>query len=115
MTLNGSGIRDISRVLKISTTTVINHIKKDIGYVNVDLLKRKEKANDIHVDIIKAELNELWSFVINKKNQRWLWYAIKHDTGEILAYTFGKRKDSVFLKLRKLLKQFQINMYYSDD
>ena len=28
MTLNGSGIRDISRVLKISTTTVINCIKK---------------------------------------------------------------------------------------
>jgi len=28
MTLNGSGIRDISRVLKISTTTVMNCIKK---------------------------------------------------------------------------------------
>jgi len=44
-----------------------------------------------------------------------LWYAIKHDTCEILAYTFGKRKDSVFLKLKKFLKQFQINMYYSDN
>lgn len=28
MTLNGSGIRDISRVLGISTTTVISEIKK---------------------------------------------------------------------------------------
>ena len=28
MTLNGSGIRDIARVLKVSTTTVISEIKK---------------------------------------------------------------------------------------
>jgi transposase-like protein len=28
MTLNGSGIRDISRVLQISPTTVINELKK---------------------------------------------------------------------------------------
>lgn len=28
MTLNGSGIRDIGRVLKVSTTTVIKEIKK---------------------------------------------------------------------------------------
>lgn len=30
MTLNGSGIRDIGRVLKISTTTVIKEIKKSV-------------------------------------------------------------------------------------
>ena len=45
MTLNGSGIRDISRVLKISTTTVMNCIKKEkyIKYVNINLLKQKGK------------------------------------------------------------------------
>jgi len=31
MTLNGSGIRDIARVLKISTTTVIKEIKKSLS------------------------------------------------------------------------------------
>ena len=31
MTLNGSGIRDIARVLKISTTTVIKEIKKNLA------------------------------------------------------------------------------------
>lgn len=29
MTLNGSGIRDIARVLQISPTTVINELKKN--------------------------------------------------------------------------------------
>lgn len=81
------------------------HKKKEkyIQYVNINLLKKKEKTDTICVDIIKVEVDELWSFVKNKKNQRWLWYAINHDTGEIVAYTFGKRKDTVFLKLKKLL------------
>ena len=89
--------------------------EKNIKYVNINLLKHKEKTDNICVDIIKVEVDELWSFVKNKNNQRWLWYAIHHDTGEILAYTFGKRKDSVFLKLKKLLKAFQIEIYYSDN
>ena len=75
--------------------------EKYIKYVNINWLKQKEKTNSICIDIIKVD--ELWSFVKNKKNQRWLWYAINHDTGEIVAYTFGKRKDTVFLKLKKLL------------
>ena len=79
------------------------------------MLKKKEKTNPICIDIIKVEVDELWSFVKNKRNQRWLWYAINHDTREILAYTFGKRKDTVFLKLKKLLEAFQIETYYSDN
>ena len=57
----------------------------------------------------------MWSFVQNKKNQRWLWLAIDHDTRDIIAYTFGKRKDSVFLEFEILLKPFAINMHYTDN
>jgi transposase-like protein len=32
MSLNGSGIRDIARVLQISPTTVINELKKKLGW-----------------------------------------------------------------------------------
>jgi insertion element IS1 protein InsB len=28
----------------------------------------------------------MWSFVGSKAQQRWLWYAIDHATGKILAY-----------------------------
>ena len=58
---------------------------------------------EIIVDIQKvegAELDEMWSHVGNKENQRRLWHAIDHDTGEILAYVFGDRKDAVFLELK---------------
>ena len=40
-----------------------------------------------------------WSFVGKKGNQRWLWHAIDHHTGQVLAHVFGRRKDEVFLQL----------------
>jgi insertion element IS1 protein InsB len=62
-----------------------------------------------------AEMDEMWSYVGDKGNQRWLWHAIDHETGEILAYVFGDRKDVVFLKLQELLKPFGITRFYTDD
>ncbi len=63
----------------------------------------------------EAEMDEMWSFVRDKSNQRWLWHAIDHRTGEVLAYVLGKRKDDVFKQLKALLEPFGINHYYTDD
>lgn len=57
----------------------------------------------------------MWSFVGKKEFQRWLWYAIVHRTGAVLAYTFGTREDEVFLKLKELLSPFGISQFYTDD
>ena len=56
----------------------------------------------------------MWSFVQNKGNQRWLWLAVNHDTGDILAYTFGKRKNNVFKEFKRILEPLGITMFYSD-
>jgi insertion element IS1 protein InsB len=61
-----------------------------------------------------AELDEMWSFVGAKKTERWLWQALDHRTGRVLAYVVGTRKDAVFLKLRALLAPFGITRYYTD-
>jgi insertion element IS1 protein InsB len=61
-----------------------------------------------------AELDEMWSFVGAKEKARWLWHAIDHHTGRVLAYVIGTRKDAVFLKLRALLDPFNITRYYTD-
>ncbi len=63
----------------------------------------------------EAEIDEMWSFVQKKKNQRWLWYAIDHNTRKILAYAFGKRTDEVFLLLKELFEPFGIAMHYTDN
>ena len=63
----------------------------------------------------EVELDEMWSFVGDKSNQRWLWQAVDHQTGEVLAYALGKRQDIVFQQLQELLEPFGIKQYYTDD
>jgi insertion element IS1 protein InsB len=63
---------------------------------------------------LSSELDEMWSFVQAKANPRWLWHAIDHHTGKVLAYVFGRRKDDVFLRLQELLEPFGITKYYTD-
>ena len=62
----------------------------------------------------EAEVDEMWSFVGRKKDQRWLWHAIDHRSGQVLAYVFGRRQDEVFLKLKGLLEPFGITRYDTD-
>jgi insertion element IS1 protein InsB len=61
-----------------------------------------------------AELDEMWSYVGAKATARWLWHALDHRTGRVLAYVVGSRKDATFLKLRALLVPFGITRYYTD-
>ena len=59
-------------------------------------------------------MDEMWSFVGNKGHPRWLWHAIDHHTGAVLAYVFGRRKDAVFLQLKALLEPFGLTRYFTD-
>jgi insertion element IS1 protein InsB len=62
----------------------------------------------------EAEVDEIWSLVKRKKAPRWLWHAIDHRSGKVLAYVFGRRQDEVFVKLQALLEPFGITRYYTD-
>ena len=59
-------------------------------------------------------MDEMWSFVGSKRQQRWLWHAIDHQTGSVLAYVCGPREDETFLKLKALLAPFGITHFYTD-
>jgi insertion element IS1 protein InsB len=62
----------------------------------------------------EAEVDEMWSFVGKKHEPRWLWHAIDHWSGRVLAYVFGRRTDEVFLQLKALLEPFGITHYHTD-
>ena len=62
----------------------------------------------------EAELDEMWSYVRCKKQERWLWHAIDHDTGAVLTYVLSDHKDSAFVALKALLKPFGICQFYTD-
>ena len=59
-------------------------------------------------------MDERWSFVGAKAIERWLWPALDHQTGKVLADVVGTRKDAVFLKLTALLAPLGITRYYTD-
>src|SRR2546429_2339626 len=119
MSLNASGIRDTARVLRISTDTVLSELKKKevvLESVNTALLRTLNPEQVVvHLEQAgEAEMDEVWSFVGNKGNPRWLWHAIDHHTGAVLAYVFGRRKDEVFLRLKALLEPFGLTRFYTD-
>ena len=121
MAINGSGIRDTARVLNINKNTVIDTLKKkenDIIHINPNFQTCESKdAPEVSIERVcdEAELDEQWSFVGNKSNQRWLWCAVDHATNTVLAFVFGKRKDFVFKELKAMLDPFGIKRYYTDD
>jgi IS1 family transposase/transposase-like protein len=116
--LNSSGVRDTARLLHISPHTVLSNLRnmaEKVQQVNVVKLKQVEKQKiRVRIEKIETEMDEMWSFVGKKDNQRWLWHAIDHATGTILAYVFGTREDEVFLKLKALLTPFGITCFFTD-
>jgi hypothetical protein len=88
----------------------------DIEQVNHAVLKNLHPEH-VAVEICRAEelaqrrgltseLDEMWSYVGKKAEPRWLWHAIDHHSGTVLAYVFGRRQDTVFLQLQTLLEPF---------
>ncbi|PSB13169.1 hypothetical protein C7B65_27130 [Phormidesmis priestleyi ULC007] len=63
---------------------------------------------------LEAEVDEMWSFVQSKDQQRWLGWAIDHTTGQVLAYVLANHKDQAFVALKALLEPFGIMQFYSD-
>jgi insertion element IS1 protein InsB len=62
---------------------------------------------------LTSGLDEMWSYARNKANPWWLWHAIDHHSGQVLAYVFGRRRDTVFLQLQALLGPFGMTRYYT--
>jgi len=128
MAVNGSGIRDTARVLKINPTTVIEELKKDryLKAVNEARLAQLEPTQTIvklcQWEDVEAEADEMGRFVRSKQQQRWLWHAYAfggaklcdHATGEVLAYVLSNYQDTAFLELKALLEPFGIMQFYTD-
>jgi insertion element IS1 protein InsB len=63
---------------------------------------------------LEVELDEMQSVVGDKEAARWLWHALDHRTGHIVAYVVSSRADDAFLKLKALLAPCGVTHYYSD-
>ena len=66
-------------------------------------------------EINEVEMDEMWSFVHDKAQQYWLWWAIDHRSGVPLAYCFGTREHTSLAELQALLEPFKILIVYTDN
>ena len=106
MTLNGSGIRDIHRVLKLSIVCILSILRKWF---------QQNKEPCFAGSYEQVQLDELWTFVKHrKKGKRWLWYAYDKESGKILAFHIGKRGDKSCKALLKKLSH-GIEKYCTDE
>ena len=80
MTMNGSGIRDICRVLKVSINTVLKTIRQQAASVDDPLVPAR---------VTELEIDEMWSFVGKKDNSRWLWYGFDPARKKIVCWELG--------------------------
>jgi insertion element IS1 protein InsB len=106
MTMNGSGIRDISRVLKISINTVLKTIRKQVEAVSEPVVPDR---------VTELQIDEMWSFVGKKANQRWLWYGFDPDSKKIINFQLGRRTDDNCQKLLKKIEDCQVLRYCTDE
>jgi insertion element IS1 protein InsB len=63
---------------------------------------------------IRIEMDEMWSFYGDKGHQLWLWWAIDHDTGEVIAFWFGTREHNNLDELKALLEPLKVEKVYTD-
>ena len=80
-TREGCGIRSIARIMRISPTTVIARIKKiasRLGPAPIILGRN-------------YEVDELATYVGNKKNRIWVAYALDRKSKQIAALCVGRR------------------------
>jgi len=124
MTANGNGTRATARILGISTNTVMAILKEQesqIWQVNYRYIQ-EHLGDTLEIDVISSEqievseteMDEMWSFVHDKSQQYWLWWAIDHNTGEPLAFCFGTREHTYLDELLRLLAPFNIHIVYVD-
>ena len=61
------------------------------------------------------ELDELWSFVSQKSDKRWVWIALCRRTRQIVAYHIGDRDEISCRQFRKQIpKRYRKSRIYSD-
>lgn len=103
--MNGSGVRDICRVLHISINTVLKTIKEQAA--EVPKPKLPERLTDLEVD-------EMWAYVGKKANERWLWYGFDAKSKQVVSWLSAPHTKASCRQLLKSVSKIQILRYLTD-
>jgi len=74
-----------------------------------------QDVNVVIQPVNEAEMDELWSVVGDKGHQRWLWHAMDHHSGTLLADVLGTHTDTVFVTLKQLFAPCGMTHFSTDE
>ncbi len=98
----GLGIRSASRLLRISKTTVTRRILLIASTIE----KPKTSPHQTY------ELDELRTYVRKKTNLKWIAYAMRRDTKEVIDFNIGYRTNEMLRKVtHTLLNTHPVKIY----
>ena len=78
-------IAGISRVVGISEPWLQKYINEKYENIPQNIEIDKEKGK------LTIQCDEMWSFVLNKKNKQWVWLALDQNSKEIVGVYVGSR------------------------
>ena len=97
------GIRSIARLLKISTTTILSRILKIAAQITKPKLTLYKNY----------ELDEMCTYIQKKTRLRWIVYAIRSDTKEVVDFCVGRRTNKVLNQVIQTLRLLSLSNYLS--
>lgn len=102
----GCGVRSISRIINISTKTVLSRMLKISDQIKVPNLNKLG---------CKFEVDEMFIKIANSNSQNWLAYAIERKTKQVIDFviTATRSKESIYPIINKVLL-LQPNRIYTD-
>lgn len=101
LTKEGIGIRSTARILKISTTTLLKRILEIAKKISPPKVKKYQSY----------EVDEMRTFIKNKKNHYWLVYALNKNTKEVVSFHIGKRNYTTLSNAINTIHDTAIRIY----
>jgi IS1 family transposase/transposase-like protein len=105
-----ASMRGLERIFRVARQTVASWIRTRVGTLPdvKDTLLPVEPEDVLEVD-------EMWSFVLKKDHQRWLWTAMCRRTRQIVAFVIGDRSLATCRRLwRKIPDAYKSCHSFSD-
>jgi IS1 family transposase/transposase-like protein len=84
-------LRGICRVLDVSRCWLHNYIERLYQRTAADL--NFQIPDEPELQLLLVEADEVWSFVGNKENKRWIWLILERRTRQIIAVHIGDRSE----------------------
>ena len=89
-----ASLRGVERIFQVARQTIARWLRTILRTVpKLKETLRPARAGDM------LELDELWSFVLNKGQKRWLWIALCPRTHQVVAFTIGDRSEKTCHRL----------------